>query len=139
MVANNQQSYIDLLLQRFNLMNEWLRKRNSGKTIPTYLRPQGITSVGVFGLGSFGERLLEELLQEKMTVGYIVERQRHLQGGRYEGIPVISTDLIRKYPGVPLLIVTPYQDLAQVKTQVQRLAAEIPLTVKGIDQIIQEL
>ena len=123
---------------RVNLLVQWLEKRNQNRTIGAYLKEKGIKNVGIYGLGTIGERLLEELLADKdITVSYILDKKWVLQGGRCEGIPVISPDLIKKYPGVQWLIVTPVFDLYSIRTEIFKIDPHTE--IKGIDEIINRM
>jgi len=123
---------------RMNLLLQWLEKRNQNQTIGNYLKKNGIQYIGIYGLGTLGERLLEELLMNTgITVSYIVDRKWVLQGGRYKSIPVISPDLIKKYPEVQLLIVTPIFDLYSIQTIIHKVNPH--LEIKGINEIINRV
>ncbi|MCP4154321.1 MAG: hypothetical protein GY757_41740 [bacterium] len=125
-----------VLDDRFNILNKWLEKRNAGKWIGDYLKKQNITAVGVYGLGILGERLLEELDKSDIDVVYIVDGRWDLQGGRYDGIPVIGVNLILKYSNVPMIIVTPFHAIEKIKKNLNENIASVQ--VKGIDEIIDE-
>ncbi len=124
-----------ILSERLNLLDKWLEKRIAGKWIGDYLKKQKINTVAVYGLGAVAERLLEELDKSGIAVTYIVERRRDLQGGQYDGIPVLSANLIRKYKDVQMIIVTPFHAIDKIKENIKK---EIPtLHVKGINEIIE--
>jgi len=121
----------------FNLLNTWLEKRNQGKKMSQYFKSRELKHIGIYGLGSLGERCIEELMNENVSVSFIVDNRFEFQGGRYDGIPVINPQLLNKYTEPSLLVVTPTYAFDSIKAEMEKHNPKMKF--KSLDQIIQDL
>ncbi|MCP4216304.1 MAG: hypothetical protein GY765_16770, partial [bacterium] len=126
-----------LLTQRYDLMNSWMEKRNEGRWVAGFLNDNNIGAVGVYGLGTIGERVLEELLEKGVNVPCIIESRPELLGGRYAGIPVINNYMLRTFKMVKCIIVTPFHALDSIRETIHEV--EPGMKIIGIDEIINRL
>ncbi|MCP4150518.1 MAG: FkbM family methyltransferase [bacterium] len=135
--------HTQLVTIRFDLLNHWLEKRSAGRNIGDYLRNKNVKTIGIYGLGTFAERLMEEVNPSQtgandIKIACIVDGRRELQGGRYDGIPVINDYLIRKYMEVELIIVTPFHAFEVIRKKIEENLTHHNPGVIGIDEIINE-
>lgn len=66
-------------LERFNklfsLMDEWMAKKQQGKSIARFLESRGYHSVAIYGMSNLGERLLKDLEEDNLNVSYGIDRR----------------------------------------------------------------
>ncbi len=69
-----QQKQIQKFKMQVQLLNHWFMKYQQGKKTEQYLLEKGITCVAIYGFGVLGERLYQELMDGKVQVSYIIDR-----------------------------------------------------------------
>ena len=135
--AGALRSYANKVSKRYDLFNDLLKKKYEGKNIGNYLRTQSVNAVGIYGLGSIGERVIEELHQNGIAIRYIIDKRGELHGGRYDGIPVISSRFAIKYKDTQFLIVTFVEGVDEVRKQMFEYSDN--LSIVGIGEIVSAL
>lgn len=58
----------------FKVMYDWMKLKNKGIYINTYLEKEGIHHIAIYGMGYIGECLYEELLKTDITVLYGIDQ-----------------------------------------------------------------
>jgi len=129
----------NIMTTRFILLNRWLEKREEGNTIPDFLIKKGIDRVGIYGLSTFAERLIAEIAANNIQIRYIIDKRFDLQGGKYDNIPVISSDLAWKFPDVHIIIVTTIHQLEEVRQNLEAKEITPGLEIKGLNELVDEM
>ncbi|EKD28508.1 MAG: hypothetical protein ACD_79C00287G0015 [uncultured bacterium] len=125
-------------LLRLRLYEKWLEKRNNQKKISTYLYKNNFDCISVYGLGSIGERILEEVLSDDVKVEYIIDSRFVLQGGKYDGIPVIRIDLLERFSKkTQLVIVSIVEEFDEIKKNINMFIPD--LKVMSVSEIIDKI
>ncbi len=102
----------------FNILRDWFSLRQHGKTLSPWFEDNCLQSVALYGLGSLGELLEEELKQIEMPVAYAIDRVAKMIKRDY---PVYGINE-KEYPEIDVIIVaTPsiyweVVDLLRLKT-----------------------
>ena len=52
----------------YQLQNQWLANRNAGKRIEDFFLEEGISTIAIYGLGAFADRLMDELSHSKIKI-----------------------------------------------------------------------
>lgn len=58
----------------FFIFDMWIQIKNSGKSLADYFKDNLMTQVAIYGLGTIGKRLYEELAKEQLEVVYGIDR-----------------------------------------------------------------
>ena len=66
---NMSNKHLTLML----LLNQWLIKKQEGKSIIEYFQKKGITNIAIYGMSYLGERLLDELRESEIKVKYAID------------------------------------------------------------------
>ena len=53
--------------------DQWLIKKQEGKSIIEYFQKKGITNIAIYGMSYLGERLLDELRESEIKVKYAID------------------------------------------------------------------
>lgn len=70
-----KQKALERFSKLFYLMDEWMEKKQQGKSIAKFLRSKGCQSVAVYGMSNLGERLTKDLEEDNMNVSYGIDRR----------------------------------------------------------------
>ncbi len=94
-----KQKALERFSKLFTLMDDWMAKKQQGKSIAKFLRNKGYQSIAIYGMSNVGARLAKDLKEDNMIVSYGIDR-RDLSAD----IPMrkLEDDL----PGVDAVIVT---------------------------------
>lgn len=109
----------------------WKNIYRSGKTLGSYFKHKESCTVGIYGYGVIGKRVLDELQADRIRISYIVDQDSDDFHGE---IPVYRPD--DHLPYVDILIVTPlfaYESIA--KKMKEKSIGEII----SIHEIVQEV
>lgn len=104
----------DKHLEMFLLMNAWLSNKHKGKMIGEYLKKKGFQNIAIYGMGYIGKNLYEELIQEGITVKYLIDQNKNMQ---IDGMHI-------KAPGegiddVDIIIVTSIYNYLEIEKNLQ--------------------
>ncbi len=78
-------------------------------------------ALGLFGLGTLGRLLFEDLADMGITPLWIVDNQVELAGGRHRGVLVIEEKVLWRVPELNFLIITPIFDVAVISDRIHQL------------------
>ena len=56
------------------MLNQWLKIKQGGKSIAEYLSMKGYCKVAIYGMNYLGERLLEDLEDSEIIVAYTIDK-----------------------------------------------------------------
>jgi phosphoglycerate dehydrogenase-like enzyme len=100
------------------LLRRWAKRkeRNSAASMLESFRNRRIA---IFGFGSLGVILFDELKEADITPVFIIENRLELAGGRYHGVNLIQTHLLWCNPA-DVVIVTPVYAFASIAEAIAR-------------------
>ena len=121
------QKHLDLYL----LMNQWVKIKQDGKDIGTYLKERNFSSVAVYGLSYVGQTLVEELKNGEVHVKYGIDRKAN---GDFEGLKVYKPE--EELPNVDVVIVTSIAFMPEIE---ERLSQKMSCPIISIEDILYML
>ena len=62
-------------LELFLMMNEWVKIKQSNKSLSTYFERDGYKRIAIYGMSAVGMTLLDELEDTKVQVAYGIDRR----------------------------------------------------------------
>lgn len=113
------------------LLEKWMQLRDAKKPIADYLHRNGIQSVAIYGIGMFGKHLIKELLGSKVTISYLIDKNKEIDSF---GLPLLG--LMDTYPSVDLIIVTPIGLYSVIRREIKQYCA-YPMC--ALEYIINEM
>ena len=100
----------DKYYELFQLMNQWIKRKQQGKELTTYFKNEKIYKIAVYGMGEVGERLIEELEGTEIKVVYGIDRRA---SNIYSDIKVFS--MSEKIEKVDMIVVTAIAYYEEIK------------------------
>lgn len=71
---NRLQKFSDKHLELFLLMNQWVKVKQDGKNLSTYLLEKGYKKIAIYGMSYAGETLIKELKNGEVEIVYGIDR-----------------------------------------------------------------
>lgn len=114
-----------------NVMNSWLLLKNRNRHLGMYLEKHGYKTVAVYGAGFLGVRLIEELINYKVALSYVID-----QSGKapVPGVEVYTIE--QKLPVVDLVIISVVHLYPFIENKVKQFIAA---DVVSLEDILLEL
>lgn len=120
----------DKFLRMFQLMSQWVRLTQDGKSIKDYFIKKDYRDIAIYGKGHFGEAAAKELLGSGITVKYFIDQKADKDSGDF----VVSPD--SELEEVDVILVTPVTSYGEIK---QRLVKKVSCPVISIEDILYEV
>lgn len=61
-------------LALFEMMNQWVKVKQAGKNLSSYLEQEGYKEIAIYGMHFAGETLVEELMGSDINIKYGIDR-----------------------------------------------------------------
>lgn len=97
-----QKENSDKHLALYLMMNQWVKVKQEGKSIPDFLRGKGYHKIAIYGMNYVGETLYDELQDSGIEVAYAIDRNAD---SIFSEIDVVAPDT--ELDEVDAIIVTP--------------------------------
>lgn len=132
--------HIDPIRDQDSRFYEWyqllLKWDHAGKDrVADWLKKNGYLNVAIYGLGSLGRRIADDLMQGDINVRYAIDK---MAGTLYAAFPVRSIDMLDEMPEVELVIVT----ISMQYENIKKALLSKSFTIKGIislDELIDKV
>lgn len=98
--AEKIQEKSDKHLALFLMMNDWVKVKQEGKNLSSYLKKQGYKRIAIYGMSYAGETLVNELMGSEIVLAYGIDQR----DGLYSYINILSVD--NALPEVDAIVVT---------------------------------
>lgn len=97
-----QKENSDKHLALYLMMNQWVKVKQAGKSIPNFLLEKGYSKIAIYGMNYVGETLYDELRDSGLEIAYAIDKNAD---EIYAEIDVISPNT--ELDQVDAIIVTP--------------------------------
>lgn len=128
-IKNKQLS--DKHLALFLLMDKWIGLKQYNKSILGFFEDNNYKSIAIYGIGTVGKRLIEELKSSGIEIKYTIDKKN-----KYEDlkIKVITPDM--QLPKVDIIVVTAITFFDEIK---EMLKTKINCPIISLEDIFDEL
>lgn len=75
-----KQKALERFSRLFTLMDDWMAKKQQGKSIARFLEGRGCHSAAIYGMSNLGERLAKDLEEDHFKVSYGIDRREIAAG-----------------------------------------------------------
>lgn len=131
--ATREKCNADKNMAQFNMMDRWVQNLHNNKAIEDYLLKKGINMIAIYGMGTVGRTLLEELSQSKVKVKFAFDINATNSYYPYD-LEIFQPDDV--FPQVDAVIVT----LPNAFESISRmLKSKVQCPVLSVQDIIYEL
>ena len=104
----------DKHLALFLLMNQWVKVKQDGKKLSSFLEEKGYKKIAIYGMSYVGETLLNELREGTIQTVYVIDKQAD---GIYTDLKVVSPE--EYLEEVDAIIVTPITFFEDIKRMLE--------------------
>lgn len=115
----------------FQLMNQWVKVKQEGKSIAHYLKDKGYNRIAIYGMSYVGETLCLELRESDIEIAYGIDKNAE---NVYAQIEVVSMESDLEL--VDAIIVTPITFYQEIKKE---LVNKINCPILSVEDILYEL
>jgi hypothetical protein len=116
----------------YRLLGSWMKLRNRNRSLAEYFADHNHSTVAIYGLGSLGICLLEELNNSRIVVRYGIDRNaKHLS---YLGLKVVLPE--SPIEPVDVIVITP---INQHEELASGLAGKTAAALVNLEDIIHSL
>ena len=102
----------------YQLANQWLVNKNEGKNVATYFADNDIEKVAIYGMGTLGELLYNEI-KENVKVAYFIDKNADTLYYGLDDTAVVGFDDIDSQGEVDAIIVTPIFDFDDIEKDLE--------------------
>lgn len=116
----------------YNLLNEWMRQKNSGKKFEDYFRKHNINKIAIYGMGEIGQRLYEELKGTDIIIVTGIDQDDNIE----VELDIIEPMEMEQISGaVDVVIVAAIADFDFIKETIQAAGLE----AMSLEEVVYEL
>lgn len=108
----------------YNLTNQWLRNKQDSKDLLQELAKNQYKKIAIYGMGTLGELLYNDLKKSDMEVIYFIDRNAEEVFYGIDNIPVIGLKHISTQQKADVIIVTPIHDFEKIQNDLCELRCE---------------
>lgn len=128
--AKDQEKMKERNREQYLLLVQWLKLRQSGRSICNYIAEKGYKTVAIYGMGINGERVLQELKDSEIEVLYGIDKKAD---GIVSEIEVLGADA--DFPETDAIIVS---EPAYMETIMKLLKTKVTCPVVSLEEAIYE-
>lgn len=114
----------------YQMLERFIYCKQTGCSIGDYLRQNGITKVAIYGCGDVGRILYNELLCEKIEIGYGIDRNTKLD------FPIEIRSLDENLDKVDAVIVTSIAYFSDIEVELKKI---LDCRILALDDVIYEV
>lgn len=115
----------------FLLMNQWVRIKQEGKMIASYLAELNIEKIAIYGMSYVGERLVNELKETQVQVLYGIDKNAK---GLYSNLEIVTLD--DSFREVDAIVVTAVTHFDEIK---ETLCRKISCRIISLEDLLYEV
>ena len=120
----------------YQLANQWLVNKNECKDIESYFENNDIHKVAIYGMGTLGDLIYNDLKNTKINVEYFIDKNADALYYGDDNIVVVGLDDIEKQEYVDAIIVTPIFDFEEIE---KILSQKTKVEIKSLEDVIYGL
>lgn len=122
--------------QYYDLLLNWIDGLHGNRSIAKYLKAHGYQKVAIYGNGTMGFLLYEELKKSDVIVEYFIDKNAKEVPLNIDDIQTISMEEIGSQRMVDAIIVTPIHVYDSIKSDLEKEDIDIPIL--SLDTVVLE-
>ena len=121
----------DKHLELFLLMNQWVKVKQEGKHLASYLEKKGYKKIAIYGLSYAGETLISELKDSDINIAYGIDRNA---GALYADVEILSIeDSLENVDAVIVTAITFFDEIEE------KLSSKFECPIISLEDILYEI
>lgn len=118
-------------LALFLMMNQWVKVKQEGKSLASYLEKNGYKKIAIYGMSYAGETMIDELRGTGVTVAYGIDKKAD---SIYADVDVISVDdIMEPVDAVVVTAITFYDEIEEM------LSEKVDCPIISLEDILYEV
>lgn len=118
-------------LNLFLLMNQWVKVKQEGKNLATYLEQHDYNKIAIYGMSYAGETLIEELKGTNVEVVYGIDKNAE---SIYADVDVVTMeDTLGKVDAIVVTAITFFDEIEE------KLSEKIDCPIISLEDILYEV
>lgn len=130
----NERNYFqkrsDKFVGYFNLLKEWLQRKERSNGLESYFINHGYRKIAIYGWGIVGKLLYEELYDSNIEISYAVDKKNVSE---MAPLPIFSLE--KELPEVDLIVITATFAFEEIKEELQNY---VKAPIVSVDDIVYE-
>lgn len=118
-------------LELFLMMNQWVKVKQKGKNIASYLEKNGYKNIAIYGMSYAGETLINELKGTNVSVAYGIDKKAD---SIYADVDVVSID--DDLAPVDVIVVTAITFFDEIE---ENLSEKLDCPIISLEDILYEV
>jgi hypothetical protein len=128
---NKMRSMSNKHLELFKMMSQWVKVKQEGKNLSSYLEKNGYKKIAVYGMSYAGEALINELENSDIAVAYGIDRNA---GSLYADVDIVSIDDdLEEVDAVVVTAITFFDEIEE------KLSQKIDCPIISLEDILYEI
>lgn len=123
--------HIQKMTEFYQVLIEWLRIRQEGKSLESFFTKNGYKTVAIYGMKELGERLYDELKDSEIEVKYIIDKNAD---EIYAELEVVDPDDYLE--NVDVVVVTAIHYFDEIE---ETLSDKVDFPIVSLEDILYEL
>lgn len=124
-------SMSDKHLALYLMMNQWVKVKQEGKNLASYLEKNEFKKIAIYGMSYVGETLISELKNTGVEVGYGIDRNAD---SIYADIDVVSVDsALEQVDAIIVTAITYFDEIEEM------LSARVSCPIISLEDILYEI
>lgn len=129
--TNKARNLSDKHLALFLLMNQWVKVKQEGKSIASYLKEKGYNRIAIYGMSYVGETLISELENTDIEIAYGIDKNAE---GIFADIDVFTVDdILVPVDAVVVTAITFYDEIEEM------LSDKIDCPILSLEDVLYEI
>lgn len=109
---------------QFYMLNRWLQLEQQGKNIAEYLEDNGYHKIAIYGMGSMGERIIDDLKKTKVEIAFGIDEKADARLSEECSIYSLEDCVDKNADVIVVSAIFAYQD---IKAKIESCGIQIPI------------
>lgn len=115
----------------FNILDLWLTIKQQGKSLSEYFEDNLVQTIAIYGLGTLGKRLYEELRNTQIDISYGIDQ--NAEKIQIDGLEIKT--LQEELAAVDIIVVTP-MSFYEIEQMIRRKMG-IEINIVSIEDVVE--
>ncbi len=130
-ISNTYEEEKSRYISYYYIIQEWMFNKQKGKTIENYLEKNNINNIAIYGMGTLGKMLYDDIKNTNIKISYIIDKTLEKN---WDEVPIINLKDIKDYPMVDAIIITPIYNYVHIIQEIKNYKINF-LTI-SLEQLI---
>lgn len=130
-ISNTYEEEKSRYISYYYIIQEWMFNKQKGKTIENYLEKNNIYNIAIYGMGTLGKMLYDDIKNTNIKISYIIDKTLEKN---WDEVPIINLKDIKDYPMVDAIIITPIYNYVHIIQEIKNYKINF-LTI-SLEQLI---